>query len=249
MPKLLWMPIVSGGGSTMEAILLAHKSGRLRDLIPMCCIATRPGLKAEQRWIDAKMPASRYHVIPKSQRRTDEEFCEELFGYVDSYGIELVGLHGCTVKVPPPFVDRFGVRIKNQHPGILAPVRFGSWPQPDFGGLGMRGAVVHEATRLFMLKYAQRSAPYTEATVHVATADYDRGPLIKTVRMDLRSDDTAESIADRLLPLEHELCIQTYEMDLAGTVAPYYRDEPVIFPHEYEAHTRALAEAIATTKP
>ncbi|MFO0702631.1 MAG: hypothetical protein U0514_02010 [Candidatus Andersenbacteria bacterium] len=249
MAKVLWMPIVSGGGSTMGAILAAHKSGRLSDLQPMCCIATRDGLGAYDRWCAAGMPPSRYHVIPKSQRRTPEEFSEQLFPYVERYGIELVGLHGCTVLIPDPFTTWFGCKIYNQHPGWMDPVPEGEPRRRDFGGNGMRGLVVHEATRLFMLEYARREEPFTEATAHVAVPGYDRGPLLKTVRMPLFAGDTAASIAARLLPLEHELQIHVLELYLAGTATPYYRNEPGVQPHEYEAHERAVREAIATTIP
>lgn len=249
MAKTLGMLIVSGTGSTMGAAVAAHKSGRLADYIPMCCIGTRNGIDAKHEWCDRGMPELRYHVIPPTKRRTPDEFAERLLDYIDRYGIEHVGLLGCTVKIPGPITERMGVWIHNQHPGLTDPVRPGEPLRRDFGGIGMRGKVVHEATRLFMLEYAKREVPFTEATAHVATPGYDRGPLLKTVRMPLLPDDTLTSIKDRLLPLEWELQIQVLEMYCAGKPTPYYRDEPLILPHEYEAQERAVSEAFATTKP
>jgi folate-dependent phosphoribosylglycinamide formyltransferase PurN len=242
------MPIVSGGGTTMEKILEAWASGRLEDLVPECCVATRSGLAAYERWCKFR-PPERYFVIPRSERRNDVVFAEKLFALVTAFRIKVVGLHGCTVHIPDAVCTWFESLIRNQHPGATDPPRPGEEPRPDFGGDGMRGMVVHEATRLFMLQYAQRQDPFTEATVHVATPTYDRGPHVATVRMSLVGGDTAKTIQTRLLPMEHELNVRSYEMLLRGETGPAYRDEPLIRPHEYAAHARSVAEALATTAP
>jgi len=101
---------------------------------------------------------------------------------------ELVVLAGYLRLVPPPVVARFPWRMVNIHPALL----------PAFGGPGMYGRRVHEAV-------LASGARISGATVHYADETYDRGPIIAQWPVPVLADDDADSLAERVLAVEHAL--------------------------------------------
>ena len=101
---------------------------------------------------------------------------------------ELVVLAGYLRLVPPPVVARFPWRMVNIHPALL----------PAFGGPGMYGRRVHDAV-------LASGARISGATVHYADDSYDRGPIIAQWPVPVLEDDDAESLAERVLAVEHAL--------------------------------------------
>jgi phosphoribosylglycinamide formyltransferase 1 len=100
----------------------------------------------------------------------------------------LVVLAGYLKRVPPAAVARLRWRVINIHPALL----------PAFGGPGMYGRRVHEAV---LASGATRSG----ATVHYVDEEFDRGPIIAQWPVPVRADDTADSLAARVLEVEHRL--------------------------------------------
>ncbi|MGH7699419.1 MAG: formyltransferase family protein, partial [Gemmatimonadales bacterium] len=103
-------------------------------------------------------------------------------------GMDLVVLAGYLKLVPAPVVAHFRYRLINIHPALL----------PAFGGPGMYGRRVHEAV-------LKSGAAVSGATVHYVDEQYDRGPIIAQWPVPVRPDDTAETLAARVLELEHRL--------------------------------------------
>ena len=83
--------------------------------------------------------------------------------------------------------DDFSGRVMNIHPAVL----------PSFGGQGMYGRHVHEA----VLEYG---AKLSGCTVHFADNDYDHGPVILQRAVEVRDDDTPDSLAERVFEAECE---------------------------------------------
>ena len=81
-------------------------------------------------------------------------------------------------------------RTMNIHPG----------PLPAFGGNGMYGHHVHEAV---IAAFARDEVTHTEICMHFVTEEYDRGPIFFRLKIPLRNDDTAETLAARVNALEH----------------------------------------------
>ena len=102
--------------------------------------------------------------------------------------IDLLVLAGYLKLVPPDVVRRYQGRIINIHPALL----------PDFGGPGMYGARVHRAV-------LASGAGESGATVHLVDEMYDRGPILGQARVPVLPGDTAESLASRVLDVEHQL--------------------------------------------
>ena len=110
----------------------------------------------------------------------------ELLGALE--GADLVVLAGYLKLVPAAAVARFRWRMINIHPALL----------PAFGGPGMYGPSVHEAV-------LASGAALSGATVHYVDEQYDRGPIIAQWPVPVRPDDTAASLAERVLAAEHRL--------------------------------------------
>ena len=102
--------------------------------------------------------------------------------------VSAVALAGYLRKVPDPVVWAYRHRILNVHPSLL----------PAFGGPGWYGRRVHQG----VLDYGCR---VTGATVHLVDSEYDTGPIVLQQAVDVEPDDTAETLAARVLAVEHRL--------------------------------------------
>jgi formyltetrahydrofolate-dependent phosphoribosylglycinamide formyltransferase len=109
--------------------------------------------------------------------------------------IDLVVLAGYLKHLPPKVVAAYHARIINIHPGLL----------PEFGGPGMYGSKVHAA----VIAAGSRT---TGVTVHFVDEEFDHGPAVAQWRLAVRPDDTAESLAARVLEVEHRVYPAIIEM-------------------------------------
>jgi phosphoribosylglycinamide formyltransferase/phosphoribosylglycinamide formyltransferase-1 len=119
----------------------------------------------------------------------------ELLELLRKFRIDLVVLAGYLKRIPPKVIREYAGRIMNIHPALL----------PAFGGEGMYGARVHEAV-------IASGAEETGVTVHLVEDDYDRGPIIAQWRVPVEKSDTADSLAARVLNVEHMVYPRAVEM-------------------------------------
>ena len=119
----------------------------------------------------------------------------ELLELLRKFRIDLVVLAGYLKRIPPKVIREYAGRIMNIHPALL----------PAFGGEGMYGARVHEAV-------IASGAEETGVTVHLVDDDYDRGPIIAQWRVPVEKSDTADSLAARVLNVEHMVYPRAVEM-------------------------------------
>jgi len=124
-------------------------------------------------------------------------------------GAGLVVLAGYLKRIPPAAVARLRWRVINIHPALL----------PAFGGPGMYGRRVHQAV-------LASGVALSGATVHYVDEEYDRGPIIAQWPVPVRPDDTPETLAARVLAVEHRLLPQVV-MELARLSVP---ERPVRLP-------------------
>ncbi len=132
-----------------------------------------------------------------------EERTTGLDAILGAHRIDLVVLAGYLRKVPDAVVERFsgGRGLVNVHPSLL----------PAFGGPGMYGRHVHEAA-------VARGVRVTGATVHFVDAVYDHGPIIAQWPIAVGAAETAESVASRVLAIEHRLFPRVVSAVAAGEV-------------------------------
>jgi formyltetrahydrofolate-dependent phosphoribosylglycinamide formyltransferase len=113
---------------------------------------------------------------------------DEVTGLLDAHRIELVVLAGYLRLVPAEVVRRWAGRILNIHPALL----------PSFGGAGMYGKRVHEAV-------LASGARLSGVTVHFVDEQFDRGAIIAQWPVPVRVDDTSDTLAHRVLQVEHRI--------------------------------------------
>ena len=102
--------------------------------------------------------------------------------------IRLICLAGFMKILSPKFIERFRYKILNIHPSLL----------PKYGGIGYYGMKVHEAV-------IQSGIKETGASVHFVDEHYDHGPVVANKKVQVLKSDTAESLAERVLKIEHDL--------------------------------------------
>jgi formyltetrahydrofolate-dependent phosphoribosylglycinamide formyltransferase len=100
--------------------------------------------------------------------------------------IDWIVLAGFLWKVPVPLIAAFAGRIVNIHPALL----------PKYGGKGMYGKHVHEAVRA-------ANETETGITIHFVDEYYDHGKIILQEKCAVTAEDDADSIAKKVLELEH----------------------------------------------
>ncbi len=174
--------MASGSGSNFQALLDAEAEGapwKTRLLL-----TDRPGAGAIER---AEGAGVEHAVVPVSGR-SDGGVAEETLSRFEAAGIEVVFLAGYLRLIPQSVVRRYRDRMLNVHPALL----------PAFGGKGMWGRHVHEAV-------LASGARVTGPTVHLVDERYDEGRILGQWPVPVRSDDTPESLAARVLEAEHAL--------------------------------------------
>lgn len=174
--------MASGSGSNFQALLDAEAAGA--SWTTRLLVSDRPGVGALDRASRAGVPTA---VVPVSGR-SETEVAEETLARFGDAGIEVVFLAGYLRLIPGRIVQRYRERMLNVHPALL----------PAFGGKGMWGRHVHEAV---LASGARVSGP----TVHLVDERYDEGMILAQWPVPVRSDDTAASLAARVLEAEHLL--------------------------------------------
>ena len=126
--------------------------------------------------------------LSQKQFPSHDAFTTSVLSTLESHHVDFVVLAGYMKKIDPSIIRRFRNRIINVHPALL----------PAFGGQGMYGHFVHEAV------IAQR-ATHTGATVHIVDEEFDHGEIILQESIPVEAHDTPESLAEKVLRIEHKI--------------------------------------------
>jgi phosphoribosylglycinamide formyltransferase 1 len=177
-PQIPVAVFVSGDGTNLQALLDALRSSPLARIARV--VASRGDAPALER-------ARRANVSTIVLAHPDDP-AETVAAAGDA---RLVVLAGYLRRIPPAAVARLRWRVINIHPALL----------PTFGGPGMYGRRLHEAV-------LASGAALSGATVHYVDEEYDRGPIIAQWPVPVRPDDTPDTLAARVLAVEHQLLPQ-----------------------------------------
>jgi len=174
----------SGRGSNFQSILNAIDKGVLpaRVTVVVCNKAEAGALEVARSY---RIPAIH---ISQQQFPSEDAYVTSLLDMLTKHKVELIALAGYLKRIPSAVVQKFRNKILNVHPALL----------PFFGGPGMYGIHVHEAVIKSGMKVSG-------ATVHVVDEEYDRGPIVMQKTVEVREDDTPETLAARVLAVEHEI--------------------------------------------
>lgn len=176
-----------GGGSNMAAIAEACADGRIDGSIVRVVgnFAESPALARAE---TLGLPVA---VVPSPARAdgpaAEDAYARRLCATLADAAPDLVCLAGYLRRIPPAVVSAYKGRMMNIHPALL----------PAFGGQGMYGRRVHEAV---LASGVKRSG----CTVHFVDEDYDTGPIILQSVVPVQDDDTPETLAARVLTVEHQ---------------------------------------------
>jgi phosphoribosylglycinamide formyltransferase-1 len=181
--------LVSGRGSNLQALLEAARRGELGGEVGVVVsnVETALGL---QRAREAGIPA----VFRDHRGKKREDFDAEIVDILRAHEVDLVCLAGFMRLLSPVFIRAFPGRILNIHPALL----------PAFPGTdAQRQAWEH-------------GAKVSGATVHIVDEGLDSGPIVAQEAVKVRSTDTPETLAARILEVEHCLYPRAVRLMLEG---------------------------------
>ena len=173
--------LISGGGTTLRNLLDKIREGTLEVDIRLV-VSSSPTARGLEFARAAEIPTA---IVQRKDCPTGEAFSQAVFGPCREAGVELVVMGGFLKHVPIP--PDFEHRVVNIHPALI----------PAFCGQGFYGSRVHSA----VLEYG---AKVSGCTVHFADNQYDHGPIILQRTVEVRDDDTPETLAHRVFEQECE---------------------------------------------
>ena len=171
--------LVSGGGTNLQAIIVATKSGIIKSADIKVVIASNHSAYALTRAKDNGIAAE---VVCKKEMASQGEFEDNIINLLDKYEIDLIVLAGFMCILSENFTKRYPERILNVHPSLI----------PSFCGKGYYGLKVHEAALEYGVKV-------TGATVHFVNEIPDGGRIILQKAVEIEEGDTPEILQKRVM--------------------------------------------------
>jgi phosphoribosylglycinamide formyltransferase 1 len=172
----------SGSGTNLQALLDRFTGSDATEVALV--VSDRGGSGALERAQRAGVPTSHVRVGD----REPDDVAGETLDFLPAHDIHLIALAGYLRLVPTPVVASYRDRIVNIHPALL----------PAFGGAGMYGRRVHQAV-------LDAGCMVTGATVHVVDERYDEGRILAQWPVPVLHGDSAHSLGQRVLAVEHRL--------------------------------------------
>lgn len=182
--------LISGRGSNLKAIIDAIDRRTLDATIAIVISnrADAPGLDhARQAGVDTL-------VLSHKGYATREEYDRALVAELRKHDVALVVLAGFMRLLSPYFVDAYPDRILNIHPSLL----------PKYPGLHPQQQALDDR------------ATESGATVHLVNKDLDAGPIVLQQSVPVMPGDTEDTLAERILEVEHRLYPRAIDKVLAG---------------------------------
>ncbi len=174
--------LISGRGSNMAAIVEAIQSGLIPDSDVVVVISDKTGaeglIKAKERGIETL-------VITKKER-TREEHDAEIVSELKKRNVELICLAGYMRLLSPDFIRAFPNKIINIHPSLL----------PSFKGLDAQRQAIDYGVKV------------SGCTVHFVDENLDNGAIILQKAVEVKDNDTPETLSARILEQEHALYVK-----------------------------------------
>ena len=185
--------LISGRGSNMEALIAAAAQPAYPAQIVLV-LSNRPdaaGLaRANSAGIATKIVDQA--LYPKNRDAFERAIQDQL----ERHRVEIVCLAGFMRLLSPAFVEKWHGRMLNIHPALL----------PAFKGLDTHARALAAGAKIH------------GATVHLVAPEVDAGPILAQVAVPVRADDTAESLAARVLEAEHRIYPAALQLLAAGCV-------------------------------
>ena len=171
--------LVSGGGTNLQAILDAEKTGIIKSGEVVLVVSNKTGAFALERAAKAGVKGV---TITRKAAGSQEAFEAQLTETLEEAGIQLIVLAGFMSILSEGFIKRWERRIINVHPSLI----------PSFCGQGFYGLKVHEAA-------LAKGVKVSGATVHYVNEIPDGGEIIFQKAVRVYSNDTPEKLQLRIM--------------------------------------------------
>ncbi len=170
--------LVSGGGTNLQALIYAQKSGILTNGEIKLVVSSNKNAYALKRAENAGIKTA----ICERKGFSQKEFEESILNALEKEKIEVIVLAGFMSILSADFVKRYPERIINVHPSLI----------PSFCGEGFYGLRVHKAALDYGVKV-------TGATVHFVNEIPDGGRIIMQKAVEIEENDTPEILQKRVM--------------------------------------------------
>ena len=171
--------LVSGGGTNLQALIDAEKSGILTSGKIALVLSNKEGAYALERAKNANIETA---VVTKAACGSQEAFEAKIKETLTAHGIEIIILAGFMSILSEEFTSAYPKKILNVHPSLI----------PSFCGKGFYGLHVHEAALAYGVKV-------TGATVHFVNEIPDGGEIILQKAVEIKEGDTPEILQRRVM--------------------------------------------------
>ena len=171
--------LVSGGGTNLQALIDAEKSGIIKSGKIELVISNKAGVYALERASKAGIDSA---TVLKKECGSTEAFEAEMLRILKEKKIDVIVLAGFLSVLSSDFVSRYPRRIINVHPSLI----------PSFCGDGFYGLKVHE-------KALEYGVKVTGATVHFVNEVTDGGEIIFQKAVEVKDGDTPEILQKRVM--------------------------------------------------
>ena len=182
--------LVSGRGTNLQAIIEAIEEGKIEGEIKIV-MSDHPKAcalkRAQQYLIDTR-------YIDFKEFKNREDYDKEIIKSLKEKKIDLVVLAGYMRILSPYFIRTYKNKIINIHPALL----------PSFSGLHAQGQAVKYGVKV------------SGCTVHFVDEGVDSGPIVLQRALEVKDDDTEESLAERILKEEHQIYPQAIQLFSQG---------------------------------
>ncbi|HBY57528.1 MAG TPA: phosphoribosylglycinamide formyltransferase [Candidatus Atribacteria bacterium] len=182
--------LVSGRGTNLQAIIEAIKEGKIEGKISIVISDNRDAFalkRAEQNNIE-----TRYINFKSFENR--EDYDKKIVEYLKEKDVDLVVLAGYMRILSPYFIKMYKNKIMNIHPALL----------PSFPGLHAQRQAIEYGVKI------------SGCTVHFVDEGVDSGPIILQKEVEVKDDDTEESLAEKILKEEHQIYPQAIQLFCQG---------------------------------
>jgi phosphoribosylglycinamide formyltransferase 1 len=182
--------LISGRGTNLQALIDAVADGRLAATIAVV-ISNRSNAAGLER---ARLAGIETRVLDHRQWPSREDYDRALVGELRARGVQLVCLAGFMRIFSSVMLEAYPNRILNIHPSLL----------PSFPGLHPQQQAIDQGVKV------------SGATVHIVTPDLDAGPIVVQRTVPVLDDDTADTLAARILVEEHKAYPEAVAIILGG---------------------------------
>lgn len=174
----------SGNGTNFETLVKAFQNKKINQGKVVMLFCDHPNAPVIQRAIRLNIP---YETFPLKQFASKEDYEQAILNQLRKYDVDLIALAGYMRVVGPTILDSYPQRIINLHPAYL----------PEFQGL-------HAIERAFE-DHLKNGRTETGVTIHYIDKGLDTGPIIRQEHVPIKSNDTVETLEQRIHATEHRM--------------------------------------------